>query len=150
MLRCGIPSRVTPVSRVIFLPLSILCTNIVAIMFHTFWYEGDSVNTSQMDMKRKTCDIRTWKNHLFPDISSTYTDTLVPSLYQCVETRSIEVFSLFSQPLPHPVSISSSSAKHLPPTCEPFYATDTSHRKQETFLYEYPLHGVILPTENSQ
>jgi hypothetical protein len=35
------------------------------------------------------------------DISSTNTyDTLVPSLYQCVETRSIEVF-LLSQPFPH-------------------------------------------------
>jgi hypothetical protein len=28
------------------------------------------------------------------------TDTLAPSLYQCVETRSIEVFWLLSQPLP--------------------------------------------------
>jgi hypothetical protein len=32
------------------------------------------------------------KKHLFLDISSTNIDTLVPSLYQCVETRSIEVF----------------------------------------------------------
>jgi hypothetical protein len=50
-----------------------------------------SVNTSQMDIKRQTCDIRTWKNITF----STYpppTLTLVPSLYQCVESRSIEVF----------------------------------------------------------
>jgi hypothetical protein len=56
---------------------------------------------SQMDIKRKTCDIRTWKKHLFLDISSTNTDTLVPSLYQCVETRSIEVFLLLSRPLLH-------------------------------------------------
>jgi hypothetical protein len=28
-------------------------------------------------------------------------NTLAPSLYQCVETRSIEVFCLLSQPLPH-------------------------------------------------
>jgi hypothetical protein len=55
-------------------------------------YEGESVNRSQMDIKRKTRDIRNWKKHLFLDISSTNTDTLVPSLYQCVETRSIEVF----------------------------------------------------------
>jgi hypothetical protein len=39
---------------------------------------------------------------LFLDISSTSIDTYVPSLYQCVETRSIEVFWLLSQPLPHP------------------------------------------------
>jgi hypothetical protein len=30
------------------------------------------------------------------------------------------------------------------------HATNTSHRKQETFLYEYPLHWVILPTNNAQ
>jgi hypothetical protein len=36
------------------------------------------------------------------------------------------------------------------PSCEPLYATDTSHRKQETFLYDYPLHCVLLPTENVQ
>jgi hypothetical protein len=52
-------------------------------------------------MKRKSCDIRTWKRRLFLDISSSNTDTLVASLYQCVETRSIEVFWLLSQPLPH-------------------------------------------------
>jgi hypothetical protein len=45
-----------------------------------------------MDMKRKTYDIRTWEKHLFLDVSSTNIDTHVPSLYQCVETRSIEVF----------------------------------------------------------
>jgi hypothetical protein len=27
-------------------------------------YEEVSVNRSQMDIKRKTCDIRTWKKHL--------------------------------------------------------------------------------------
>jgi hypothetical protein len=39
-------------------------------------YEGQSVNRSQMDIKRKTCDIQTWKKHLFLDISSTNIDTL--------------------------------------------------------------------------
>jgi hypothetical protein len=33
---------------------------------------------------------------------------------------------------------------------EQLYATDTSRHKQETFLYEYPLHWVILPTKNAQ
>jgi hypothetical protein len=33
------------------------------------------------------------------------------------------------------------------PRCEPLYATNTSHHKQETFLYEYPLHRVLLPTK---
>jgi hypothetical protein len=56
-----------------------------------------------MDIKRKTRDIQNWKEkkHLFFDITSAYIDTLVPSLYHCVETRSIEVFWLLSQPLPH-------------------------------------------------
>jgi hypothetical protein len=54
-----------------------------------------------MAIKRKICDIRTWKKHLFIHISSTNIDTFVPLLYQCVKTRSIEVFWLLSQPLPH-------------------------------------------------
>jgi hypothetical protein len=61
---------------------------------------GESVNRSQIDIKRRTCDIRTWKKNLFLHISSTI-DTFVPSLYQCVQTRSIEVFWLLSQPFPH-------------------------------------------------
>jgi hypothetical protein len=28
--------------------------------------------------------------------------------------------------------------------------TDTSHHKEETFLYEYPLHWVILPTKTQK
>jgi hypothetical protein len=100
--------------------------------------EGESVNRSQMDTGRKTCCIRTWEKYLFLDISSTYIDTLIQSLYQCVETRRIEVVWLLSHFCHFCTSVStSSSAKRLPPICEPFYATNTSHRKQETFLYEY-------------
>jgi hypothetical protein len=44
-----------------------------------------------MDIKRKICDVRTWTNHPFLDIPSTIVDTLAPSLYQWVETCSIEV-----------------------------------------------------------
>jgi hypothetical protein len=54
-----------------------------------------------MDINRKTCDIRNWKKNLFLDIFSTNIDTLVPSLYQCVETRGIDVFGLLCQPLSH-------------------------------------------------
>jgi hypothetical protein len=64
-------------------------------------YEGEWVNRSQTDIKRKTCDIQTWKKHLFLDISSTNIAILVPSFYQCVETRSTEVFWLLPQPLSH-------------------------------------------------
>jgi hypothetical protein len=63
-------------------------------------YEGESVNKSQMDIKRKICDIRTWEKHLFFDMPSTNIDTLVPSLYHYVETLSIEVVWLLSQPFP--------------------------------------------------
>jgi hypothetical protein len=74
-------------------------------------------------------------------MSSTKIDTLVPSLYQCVETRSIGL-SYFGTS----VSTSSSSAKRLPlrwqfldPAVNDF-SDKHSHRKQEIFLYEYSLH----------
>jgi hypothetical protein len=80
--------------------------------------------------------MRIWKKKLFLDISSTDTETVVPSLYQCVETRTIEVFSLLSQPFPHFRFKLFVTAKRLPPSSEPLYATDTFLRKQEVFLYE--------------
>jgi hypothetical protein len=64
-------------------------------------YEEESVSRSQMDIKCKTCDIQTWKKHLFLNISSINTDTLAPSLCQCVVTCSIEVFRLLSQQFLH-------------------------------------------------
>jgi hypothetical protein len=81
-------------------------------------------------MKRKTCDIRTFTN----------IDILDPSLSQCIETRSIEVFWLLSQPLPHLVGHHLELSKVLQrfsrPICELLYAINTSHRKQEIFLYD--------------
>jgi hypothetical protein len=46
-------------------------------------------------------------------------------------------------------SVSSSATFEGPsrPSCEPLYATNTSHRKQETFLYGYPLRWVPLCTK---
>jgi hypothetical protein len=55
-------------------------------------YEEESVNWSQMDVKFRTYGNRNWKKHLFLDISSTNIDTLVPSLYKCVEAHSTDVF----------------------------------------------------------
>jgi hypothetical protein len=100
-------------------------------------YEGQSVNISQMDIKRKTCDIRTWKKMNFSTYPpSTLIDTPVPSLYQCAETRSTQVFWLLSQPLPHLrfnlFVISETFATKVAfsrPSCEPLYETNTSHRK---------------------
>jgi hypothetical protein len=60
------------------------------------------VNKSQMDIKRNTYEYSNRGGEsLFLDTSSTNIDTTVPSLYQCVETRSTEVFWLLSQPIPH-------------------------------------------------
>jgi hypothetical protein len=88
-----------------------------------------------MDIKRKTCDFRTWKNHLFLDIFSTNIDTLVPLLYQCFETRSIEGFWLLSQSLArlvgHHLQLSNVVERISGPSCETFYAKNT---------YEDPLH----------
>jgi hypothetical protein len=36
------------------------------------------------------------------------------------------------------------------PICEPLCATNTFHRKQEAFLYEYPFHWVLLFTKSAQ
>jgi hypothetical protein len=36
------------------------------------------------------------------------------------------------------------------PSCEPLYAANTSHCKQEIFIYEYHLHWVLLLTEKAQ
>jgi hypothetical protein len=86
---------------------------------------------SQMDEKCKTCDIRTWKKKAYLDILSNNIDTLVPSLYQYIETRSIEVLGLLSQPLPHLVGhnvrFSNALERISRPCYEPLRATHTSH-----------------------
>jgi hypothetical protein len=90
-----------------------------------------------MDIKCKTCDIRTWKKHLFLDISSIchFTSALKP--------HNIKSFNFC---LGH----FRTSVFHVSwPSCEPLCATNTSHHKQGTFLYEYPLHLVLLPTRNA-
>jgi hypothetical protein len=77
--------------------------------------------------------------------------TLTPLLYQCVETRSIEVFWLLSQPFPHLVghhlwiSIVIERISRL--SCELLSMKNTSHRKQESFIYAHSLHWISLPTK---
>jgi hypothetical protein len=67
--------------------------HLISVLMLCYLYEGASVSRSQMDIKRKTCDIITWKKkHLFPGMSSTNIDTLVPLLHECIETHSIKVF----------------------------------------------------------
>jgi hypothetical protein len=45
----------------------------------------------------------------------------------------------------HPLRLSSVLVRISRPNCEPLYATNTSHREQETFLCAYPLQWVLLP-----
>jgi hypothetical protein len=56
-----------------------------------------------------------------------------------------------SRPLPHLVGHHLRLLNALERTsrlsCEPLYTTNTSQRGQETFLYEYPLHWVLLHTK---
>jgi hypothetical protein len=89
-------------SSYVHLALSI---TLIPSSFPTIIYteEGESVNRPQMDINHTTCDIRTWRGgkHLFLDISPANIDTFVPPLYQCVNTRSIEVFWRLSHSLQH-------------------------------------------------
>jgi hypothetical protein len=74
-----------------------------------------------MDIKRKTCGIRTWKKkHLFLDISSTNTDTIIVAL---PVRRNPQHGSLFDYCLSHfrtTVSTFFSSARRLPPRRDRF------------------------------
>jgi hypothetical protein len=84
------------------------------------------------------------KKHLFLYTSSTDIDALLTSLYQCVETPILEIFWLVSATSAPPFQLLRHQRNASRPRCEPLYATNISHRKQETFLYEYPLNCVIL------
>jgi hypothetical protein len=85
--------------------------------------------------------------YLFLDITSTIIDTLVPLFYQCVETpqSSPAAQSLLSQSrqedlIWHHLRLRTSLREFFGPVVNRFMPTKTSHSKQETFLYEYPLH----------
>jgi hypothetical protein len=54
-----------------------------------------------LDIKRKNMWYSNPEKNVFLEISSTTIDTIVPMLYERIETRGIEVFWLLSQPLPH-------------------------------------------------
>jgi hypothetical protein len=63
-------------------------------------YEGQSLNRSQMDIKREKCDIRTRKKKtiFFVDTSSTNIDTFVPSIYEYQHSSLLTVVSAASVP----------------------------------------------------
>jgi hypothetical protein len=113
-------------------------------------YEGQSVTESQMDTKHKMCYIRTWEKHLFLYISSTNIDTLVPSLYQWVETRRTEVYCLLSQPFLHfhfnLFVITKKIPTFLDPSVNRFTRQTLPTVNRKYFLW-IPLHWVLLPTK---
>jgi hypothetical protein len=87
-------------------------------------YEGESVNRPQMHIKRKTCDIRIRKKHLFLDISSTNNEYTCPIALPV--RRNPQHRNLFDCCLSHfrtSDSMSSSLAERLPPSCELLSAT---------------------------
>jgi hypothetical protein len=103
-----------------------------------------------MDIKCKCMIFEPQKKHLFLDISSTNTDTLAPSLYQCVETRSLKIFYCYLSHFCTTVSTSSSSTKYLSRFSTQLWTALRNkhfHRKQEASLYAYPLYWVFLPTK---
>jgi hypothetical protein len=98
-----------------------------------------------MHTKHRTCDNQTWKELFLLQISYTNIETHVPSLYECVETRSIDVFDCcLSQ---FPISVSSSETFESPWDNFSTQLRTASHQKEEISLNEYPLHWVLFPTE---
>jgi hypothetical protein len=94
-------------------------------------YEEELVNRSQMDIKHKTCDIRICKKYLFLDMSTTNINTLLPSLYQCIETCSIEIFWCCLSHFCTSISTSSVISETFAAKAEWLYTTNTSHHKQK-------------------
>jgi hypothetical protein len=110
----------------------------IQIVASSLW-EGESVSRLQMGI-----NLNMWCSNLEKNIYfSTYPPPTLIHLSQSVEIQSFDCcLSHFSISVP-----TSSSPERLPPSCDKLYATNTSHHKQETFLYEYPLHWVNLPTK---
>jgi hypothetical protein len=66
-----------------------------------------------------------------------YTCPIALSVRQNPQIRNL--LTVVSATSASPFQLLPSSAKLLPLSCEPFYATNSSPRKQETLLYEYLL-----------
>jgi hypothetical protein len=110
----------------------------------------DSINRPQIQINRKTRDIRTWKKIFFSrHVLHQHWYTCLIDLRVRRNPQHRSLFICFPSHFHTSVSTSSQSAKNLPLSCEPLYATNTSYRTQEIFLYEYSLHWILLPTENT-
>jgi hypothetical protein len=104
-----------------------------------------------MDIKCKTCVILIWEKNVY---FSTYPPpTLIHLSHRFTGASKPAAQKSSDCCRSHfraSVSTSSSSTGRLPPACEPPYATNTSHRKQETFRYQYPLTRVLFPIKKTQ
>jgi hypothetical protein len=90
-----------------------------------------------MDIERTTFDIRTWKNIYF----STYPPpTLIHLSLRFTGASKPATQKATSAPPFQPLRHQRNGCHVSPPTREPHHATNTSHSKQETFVYEYSFH----------
>jgi hypothetical protein len=122
------------------IPQSIWLVFRLRIELGTFWiqviawnnYEGEPVNITNGYRTLKNVIFKTGKNIYF----STYRPAeLVPSLYQCVETRSIEVFWLPSQPLRFIIcNFRTSSREFLDPVINSFTRQTLPNLKSKYFF----------------
>jgi hypothetical protein len=106
-------------------------------------YKEESVNRSQMDIKhvifepgKKTFISR----HILQQ--HWYTCPIALPVHVNLQHRS---YWLLSQPLLHLRFNLFVISETFATKAESLYATNTSYRKQETFLHEYPFHWVFLP-----
>jgi hypothetical protein len=113
-------------------------------LFSLVVYEGQSVNRSQMDTKRKICDIRTWKNIYF----STYPPLITLPVRRNPQHRSLLTVVSATSATGRASSVTFERPwENFSTSCVPLYVTNTSHHKHVTFLHEYPLHWVLLATK---
>jgi hypothetical protein len=85
-----------------------------------------------MDIKSKTCDILSWKKKniyfsIYPPPTLTHLSHLFTSASKSATEKS---FGCCLSHFRASVSMSSSPAKRLPPSCEPLYAKNSSNGKQ--------------------
>jgi hypothetical protein len=103
-------------------------------------YKEESINRSQMDIKCKTCNIRTWKNHFISwHVLHQHLYTCPIALPMCRNPRYRSLLTLVSA-TSAPSRVSSATLECLErisrPNCKPLYATN-AFWCQETFLYTY-------------
>jgi hypothetical protein len=110
-----------------------------------FIYEEESVNRS-----RKTCDIRTWKKCISRHIHHQHWYTCPISLPVRRNPKHRSLLTIISttsapqfQPLRHQRNVCHQGGFIADQTD----ATGTPNHKQDTFIYECPLHWVFLPTK---